>query len=403
MRQKNQVELNLGTGDGWSPQCRHPRDRSTCGENRYRRPGGPCWTVDGSDCRAWNLKKALAQVKRNKGAPGVDGMRVDDLAAYLKEHWSTIREQLLESTYKPQPVRRVEIPKATGGTRPLGIPTVLDRFIQRAVMQDRWLPPRSARATRWIDIRAGLSVFRMGEDGKLDFVRKYDIDVEPFTQWWTGMIRLAWFRFDRSFADNLWSKDGMISRDAWTTASAIVRSADILKTDVAYDEIIDMTFVDSIRSSLWHTPNERQGVRAVISGWPVASFLNGGTFMRHDRRDFIRTGSALAGTTGLLTSGPGPIVSKDKAGGRPVRRSDRYADSIISERKPFVWPGNKTLAVWIAPNVEVGCGFGVQLWPQLRPPQLIDPTSSLLEIGGVTIKTLIDSTEIYNSTSTAIT
>lgn len=55
---------------------------------------------------------------------------------------------------------------------------------------------------------------------------------------------------DRSFADNLWSKDGMISRDAWTTASAVVRSADILKTDVGYDEIIDMTFVNSIRSSL---------------------------------------------------------------------------------------------------------------------------------------------------------
>jgi NitT/TauT family transport system substrate-binding protein len=55
---------------------------------------------------------------------------------------------------------------------------------------------------------------------------------------------------DRSFADNLWSKDGMISREAWATASAVVRSADILKTDVGYDEIIDMTFVDGIRSSL---------------------------------------------------------------------------------------------------------------------------------------------------------
>ena len=81
------------------------------------------------------MKKALAQVKRNKGAPGVDGMRVGDLATYLKEHWPTVRTQLLDGTFKPQPVRRVEIPKATGGTRPLGIPTVLDRFIQQAVMQ----------------------------------------------------------------------------------------------------------------------------------------------------------------------------------------------------------------------------------------------------------------------------
>jgi RNA-directed DNA polymerase len=74
-------------------------------------------------------------VKRNKGAAGIDGMSVDELAAYLKKHWPMIRAQLLEGTYKPQPVRRVEIPKASGGTRPLGIPTVLDRFIQQAVMQ----------------------------------------------------------------------------------------------------------------------------------------------------------------------------------------------------------------------------------------------------------------------------
>ena len=82
-----------------------------------------------------NLKKALAQVRRNKGAPGVDGMTVDDLAPYLKDHWPAIRTRLLEGTYRPLPVRRVEIPKAAGGKRPLGIPTVLDRFIQQAVMQ----------------------------------------------------------------------------------------------------------------------------------------------------------------------------------------------------------------------------------------------------------------------------
>ncbi|MFG3592030.1 reverse transcriptase domain-containing protein [Bradyrhizobium sp. RDI18] len=82
-----------------------------------------------------NLRKALAQVKRNKGAAGIDGMTVDDLPAYLKEHWPTIRAKLLDGTYQPQPVRRVEIPKASGGVRLLGIPTVLDRFIQQAVMQ----------------------------------------------------------------------------------------------------------------------------------------------------------------------------------------------------------------------------------------------------------------------------
>jgi RNA-directed DNA polymerase len=82
-----------------------------------------------------NLRRALEQVQRNKGAPGVDGMTIGKLAPYLKEHLPAIRAQLLEGNFQPQPVRRVEIPKATGGTRALGIPTVLDRFIQQAVMQ----------------------------------------------------------------------------------------------------------------------------------------------------------------------------------------------------------------------------------------------------------------------------
>ncbi len=82
-----------------------------------------------------NCKQALARVKANKGSPGVDGMTVHELAGYLKEHWPVIREQLSSGTYVPQPVKRVEIPKLGGGVRRLGIPTVLDRFIQQAVMQ----------------------------------------------------------------------------------------------------------------------------------------------------------------------------------------------------------------------------------------------------------------------------
>src|SRR5215471_6004901 len=86
-------------------------------------------------CERENLKEALRQVKSNKGSAGVDGMTVNQLTDYLKQHWPVIREQLLSGTYKPQPVRRVEIPKPDGGVRKLGIPTVLDRFIQQAVMQ----------------------------------------------------------------------------------------------------------------------------------------------------------------------------------------------------------------------------------------------------------------------------
>jgi len=86
-------------------------------------------------CQRENLWQALKRVKRNGGSPGIDGMTVDELPGYLKQHWLEIREQLLSGTYQPQPVRRVEIPKPDGGVRKLGVPTVLDRMIQQAVMQ----------------------------------------------------------------------------------------------------------------------------------------------------------------------------------------------------------------------------------------------------------------------------
>ena len=82
-----------------------------------------------------NLQRALKQVKSNRGAPGIDGMSVDALPGYLRDHWWEIRAQLVSGTYRPQPVRRVEIPKPDGRMRLLGIPTVLDRFIQQAIAQ----------------------------------------------------------------------------------------------------------------------------------------------------------------------------------------------------------------------------------------------------------------------------
>src|SRR3979409_2102131 len=95
-------------------------------------------------CERANLKEALRQVRSNKGSAGVDRMTVDQLGDYLKQNWLAIREQLLNGTYEPKPVRRVEIPKPDGGgVRKLGIPTVLDRFIQQAVMQvlqKQWNP-----------------------------------------------------------------------------------------------------------------------------------------------------------------------------------------------------------------------------------------------------------------------
>jgi RNA-directed DNA polymerase len=135
MRQKNQSELNLGSGaEGEARSAAAQESEARAVEACLERPAAAGPSMEAIVERE-NLKKALAQVKRNKGAAGADGMTVGELPAYLKEHWLTIRVQLLDGTYKPQPVRRVEIPKASGGVRLLGIPTVLDRFIQQAVMQ----------------------------------------------------------------------------------------------------------------------------------------------------------------------------------------------------------------------------------------------------------------------------
>lgn len=82
-----------------------------------------------------NLKRALKRVRQNKGAPGIDGMTVDALPDYLRHHWPALRARIVAGTYCPQPVRRVEIEKGDGKMRPLGIPTVLDRFIQQAIAQ----------------------------------------------------------------------------------------------------------------------------------------------------------------------------------------------------------------------------------------------------------------------------
>jgi len=82
-----------------------------------------------------NLIKALQRVRQNKGAPGADGMTVDDLAPYLKTHWLPIKHVILQGRYVPKAVRAVDIPKPAGGTRTLGIPCVVDRFLQQAILQ----------------------------------------------------------------------------------------------------------------------------------------------------------------------------------------------------------------------------------------------------------------------------
>jgi RNA-directed DNA polymerase len=131
-----------------------------------------------------NLGSALRQVQANQGSPGVDGMTVEQLPEFLRGHWPEIRQQLMNGTYKPRPVRRVEIPKPDGGTRKLGVPTVLDRFIQQAVAQvlsRRWDPTFSDSS---YGFRPGRSAHQAVEMAQGHIAAGYgwvvDIDLEKF-------------------------------------------------------------------------------------------------------------------------------------------------------------------------------------------------------------------------------
>jgi RNA-directed DNA polymerase len=142
-RQKNQLVLAF-TEEGRSetPKASREGTESLTAKCDTERPASQEQLME-EVCERENCWQAYKRVKANKGSPGIDGMMVGDFSDYLKQHWPTIREQLLRGTYKPQPVRRVEIPKPDGGVRKLGIPTVLDRLIQQAVMQvlqRRWDP-----------------------------------------------------------------------------------------------------------------------------------------------------------------------------------------------------------------------------------------------------------------------
>src|SRR5229473_2385382 len=142
-RQKNQLELAF-TGEGRSEAPRALREgtESFTAKCETESPAREEQLME-EVCGRENCQRALRRVKANKGSAGIDGMKVSELPGYLKQHWPAIREQLLSGTYQPQPVRRVEIAKPDGGVRKLGIPTVLDRFIQQAVMQvlqRRWDP-----------------------------------------------------------------------------------------------------------------------------------------------------------------------------------------------------------------------------------------------------------------------
>jgi len=134
-------------------------------------------------CELENCKQALQRVKANKGSPGVNGMTVDELPDYLKQHELGIGEQLRNGTYQPKPVKRVEIPKPDGnGVRKLGIPCVLDRFIQQAVLQvlqKRWDPTFSAHSHG----------FRPGHSAQQAVHEAQDYIAEDISGWWISIWR----------------------------------------------------------------------------------------------------------------------------------------------------------------------------------------------------------------------
>ena len=134
-RQNIQYSLALDlTGRGESPLGGHQGTEPPVAKSDPESPALAEQIME-EVCERENCETAWKHVRKNKGGPGVDGMTIDAARDYLREHWPSIRSQLLDGTYQPQPVKRVEIPKPDGGVRKLGVPCVVDRLVQQAVLQ----------------------------------------------------------------------------------------------------------------------------------------------------------------------------------------------------------------------------------------------------------------------------
>src|SRR5712672_2805089 len=184
MRQKIQYSLALGPGGRGEP----PVSGHQGAEPFVAKPAPESSAVTEQlmeeVCNRENLVRAWKRVRQNKGGPGVDGMTIDDAKDYLREHWPSIRSQLLAGTYQPQPVKRVEIPKPDGGVRKLGVPCVVDRLIQQAVLQvlqERWDPTFSEHS---YGFRPGRSAHQAVAQAQRYIAEGYnwviDLDLEKF-------------------------------------------------------------------------------------------------------------------------------------------------------------------------------------------------------------------------------
>ena len=135
-------------------------------------------------CDRGNILRAWQRVRSNKGSPGVDGMTIVDAKDYLREHWPSIRSSLLKGTYQPLPVKRVEIPKPDGGIRKLGVPRVVDRLIQQAllqVLQGRWDPTFSEYSYGFRPERSAHQAVAQAQDYIAEgYNYVVDLDLEKF-------------------------------------------------------------------------------------------------------------------------------------------------------------------------------------------------------------------------------
>jgi RNA-directed DNA polymerase len=187
-RQKNQPEQQLLAfmTEGWG-EASSAEPGGTEPPTAKRAPQSPAVEEPLMEevCKRENLEMAWQRVRANQGSPGVDGRTIDETGDYLREHWPTIRVQLLGGTYRPQPVKRVEIPKPDGaGVRKLGIPTVLDRLIQQAVLQvlqRRWDPTFSEHSYGFRPGRSAHQAVAQAQCYIADgFGWVVDIDLEKF-------------------------------------------------------------------------------------------------------------------------------------------------------------------------------------------------------------------------------
>src|SRR3984957_8159067 len=187
-RDKRQnIQKKLDFSSEQAGEARQARREETESRQAMHEPESPANTIllMEEGCGRENLLEALRRVKGNKGSAGIDGMTVGELSGYLQQHWLEIREQLLNGTYKPQPVRRVEIEKPDGGgMRKLGIPTTLDRLVQQAVMQvlqRQWDPTFSDHT---FGVRPGRSAHQAVAQAQKYIAEGYgwviDLDLEKF-------------------------------------------------------------------------------------------------------------------------------------------------------------------------------------------------------------------------------